>query len=130
LASDIEGGTWTEGVPNKVLRRIFGTRRVGTVGGRRKLHNKELHNLYLSQSISRTTKSRKMRWVWHVACMGETMFLQEDLKEKTRSRHGIEYSIEINLKEMELIGVDWFHVAQDREQCRAVVNAVLNRPDT
>jgi len=35
--------------------------------------NKELRDLYLSQNISRSTKSRRMRWVWHVARMGEEM---------------------------------------------------------
>jgi hypothetical protein len=38
---------------NRVLRRIFGTKRVGVTGGWRKLHNEELHNLYSSPSIIR-----------------------------------------------------------------------------
>jgi hypothetical protein len=32
---------------NKVLRRIFGPKRDEVLGGRRKLHNEELHYLYL-----------------------------------------------------------------------------------
>jgi hypothetical protein len=36
---------------NRVLRRIFGPKRDGVIGGWRKLHNKELHNLYSSSSI-------------------------------------------------------------------------------
>jgi hypothetical protein len=35
------------------------------------VHNKELHNLYSSPSIIRIIKSRRMRWVGHVARMGE-----------------------------------------------------------
>jgi hypothetical protein len=31
----------------------------------------ELHNLYSSPNIIRMTKSRRMRWVGHVARMGE-----------------------------------------------------------
>jgi len=31
-----------------MLRRIFGTKREEMAGGRRKLHNEELHNLYAS----------------------------------------------------------------------------------
>jgi hypothetical protein len=37
------------------------------VGGWRKLHNEELHNLYGSPSIIRIIKSRRMRWGGHVA---------------------------------------------------------------
>jgi hypothetical protein len=33
----------------------------------RKLHNEGLHKLYSSPSISRTIKSRRMRWAGHVA---------------------------------------------------------------
>jgi hypothetical protein len=56
---------------NRVLRRIFGPKRNGVTGGWRKLHNEELHNLYSSPSIIRVIKSRRMRWVGHVARMGE-----------------------------------------------------------
>jgi hypothetical protein len=31
---------------NRVLRRIFGLKRDEVIGGWRKLHNEELHNLY------------------------------------------------------------------------------------
>jgi hypothetical protein len=37
----------------------------------RKLQNEELHNLYSSPNIITQIKLRKMRWVGHVACMGE-----------------------------------------------------------
>jgi hypothetical protein len=36
-------------------------------GGWRKLHNEELHNLYPSPSIIRMIKSRRTRWLGHVA---------------------------------------------------------------
>jgi hypothetical protein len=52
---------------NRVLRRIFGAKRDEVTGGWRKLHNEELHNLYSSLSIIRMIKSRRMRWVVHVA---------------------------------------------------------------
>jgi hypothetical protein len=35
------------------------------------MHDEELHNLYLSLNIIRMIKSSRMRWVGHVACMGE-----------------------------------------------------------
>jgi hypothetical protein len=60
LVSDIKGGTQTEDIENMVLRRIFGPKRDGEMGGWRKLHNEELHNMYSSPSIIRMIKSRRM----------------------------------------------------------------------
>jgi hypothetical protein len=56
---------------NRVLRRIFGPKRDEVTGEWRKLHNKELHDLYSLPSIVRIIKSRRMRWAGHVARMGE-----------------------------------------------------------
>jgi hypothetical protein len=56
---------------NRELRRIFGSKREEVVGGWRRLHNEELHNLYASSNIIRVIKSRRMRWVGHVAHTGE-----------------------------------------------------------
>jgi hypothetical protein len=57
---------------NRVLRRIFGTKRDDVMGDWRKLHKEELHNLYSSPNIIRMFKSKRMRWAGHVARMGET----------------------------------------------------------
>jgi hypothetical protein len=46
---------------NRLLRRIFGSKRDEVVGGRRKLHDKELHDLYSSPIVMRMIKSRRMR---------------------------------------------------------------------
>jgi hypothetical protein len=54
---------------NRVLRRIFGSRRDEVTGKWRELHNKELHNLHSSPSIIRIMKSRRVRWAWHVERM-------------------------------------------------------------
>jgi hypothetical protein len=56
---------------NRVLRRIFGAARDEVKGAWRKMHNGEIHNLYSSPDIVRQIKSRRMRWVGHVARMGE-----------------------------------------------------------
>jgi hypothetical protein len=56
---------------NRVLRRIFGPKRDEVIGGWRKLHNEEIHNLYCSSSIIRIIKSKRTRWEGHVARMGE-----------------------------------------------------------
>jgi hypothetical protein len=51
---------------SRVLR-IFGPKRDEVTGEWRKLHNEELHDLYSSTSIIRIIKSRRKRWVGHVA---------------------------------------------------------------
>jgi hypothetical protein len=44
----------------RVLRRIFGPKRDEETGGRRRLHNEELNDLYSSPNIIRVIKSRRM----------------------------------------------------------------------
>jgi hypothetical protein len=56
---------------NRVLRRIFGSKREEVAGGWRTLHNEELHNLYASPNIVRVIKSKRMRWTVHEERMGE-----------------------------------------------------------
>jgi hypothetical protein len=53
---------------NRVLRRIFGSKRDEVTGEWKwkKLHNQELHDLNSSPSIIRIMKSRRMRWAGHV----------------------------------------------------------------
>jgi hypothetical protein len=55
---------------NRVLRRIFGPKRDEVTGEWRKLHKEELHDLYCSPIIVWVIKSKRMRWVGHVARMG------------------------------------------------------------
>jgi hypothetical protein len=56
---------------NRVLRRLFGSKRDEVTGEWRKLHNEELNGLYSSPNIVRVIKWRNMRWAEHVARMGE-----------------------------------------------------------
>jgi hypothetical protein len=56
---------------NRALRKLYGPKRDGVKGELRNLHNGELHNLYSSPDIIRQIKSRRMRWVGHVARVGE-----------------------------------------------------------
>jgi hypothetical protein len=55
---------------NEVLRRIYGPKR-DEIGGWRKLHSEELHNLYYSPNITRMIKSKRMTWAGHVTRIGE-----------------------------------------------------------
>jgi hypothetical protein len=53
----------------RVLGRIFGPNRNEVIGGSRKLHNEELHNLYSSPNIITMIMSKKIRLAGHVARM-------------------------------------------------------------
>jgi hypothetical protein len=56
---------------NRVLRRLFMSKMDEVIGGWRKQHNEELHNLYSSPNIIGMIESRRMRLEGHVARMGE-----------------------------------------------------------
>jgi hypothetical protein len=118
---------------NRVLRRIFGPKRDGVLRGWSKLHNEELHNLYSSPSIIRIIKSRRMRWVAHVARMGEERNVYRLLVGKPEGKRPLGRlscrwidNIKMDLLELELSVVDWIGLAQDRYRWRALVNMVLN----
>ena len=118
---------------NGVLRRIFGPKRDKVTGEWRKLHNEELKGLYLSPNIVRVIKSRRMRWVGHVACMGEGSGVYRVLVGKPegkrplgRPRRRWEDNIRMDLQEVGLGYEDWIGLAQDRDRWRALVSAVRN----
>jgi hypothetical protein len=112
---------------NKVQRRIFGTKRDKATGGWRKLHNEELRDLYSSPSKIRIIKSWKMRWVGHVARMGERRNVYKLLAGKPlgRPRRRGLYNIKMDLSELGWGSVDWTGLVQDRDKWRALVNAVM-----
>jgi hypothetical protein len=56
---------------NRVLRRIFRTKRVDVTGSWRKLHNEKLHTLYSLPSIIREIKSMRMIWAGPAARIEE-----------------------------------------------------------
>jgi hypothetical protein len=56
---------------NRVLRRIFGPKMGEMLGGWRKLHIKEFHNLYSSPNNIKITKSRRIRWGTACSTHGE-----------------------------------------------------------
>ena len=71
---------------NMVLRRIFGPRRDEETGKCRRLHNKELNDLYSSRNIVRVIKSRIMRWAGHVARIGEERWVNRVFLGKPEGR--------------------------------------------
>jgi hypothetical protein len=89
-------------------------------GGWRKLHNEVLHNWYSFPNIIRQIKSRRMRWVGHVAHMEEERKMYRVLVGKPkgkrplrRLRHRWENGIRMDLREIGcgVVGVDWIHLA-------------------
>jgi hypothetical protein len=118
---------------NRVLRGIFGLKRDEVTGEWRKLHNKELRDLYSSPSIIRIIKSRRMRWAGHVARMGEKRNAYRLLVGKPegkiplgRPRRRWVDNIRMDLGEVGCGDMDWIGVAKDRNRWRALVYSVLN----
>jgi hypothetical protein len=75
---------------NRVLRRIFGPTRDKVTGEWRKLHSGELYNLYSLPDIIRQIKSRRMKWVGHVASMGEGRNVYRVLVGKPEGKNHLE----------------------------------------
>jgi hypothetical protein len=76
---------------------------------------------------------RRMRWVGHVACMGEgggfyrvLVGRPEGKRLLGRPRHKWEDNIQVDLRETEIDGANWIWLAEDRVQWLAFVNMVMN----
>jgi len=102
---------------NRVLRRVFGSKRDEVKGEWRKLHNEEPRDLYSLPNIVRVVKSRRMRWAGHVARMGEGrgvhMFLvgkPEGKRPLGGPRRRWEDNIKMDLREVGGDG-DWMEMA-------------------
>jgi hypothetical protein len=78
-------------------------------------------------------KSRRMRWAGHVARIGEKRNAYRILVGKPdgkrplgRPRCRWVSNIKLDLREKGWNGMDWIDLAQDRDQWRALVKAVMN----
>ena len=118
---------------NRVLRRVFGPKRDKVTGEWRKLHNKELSNLYCLPNTVRVVKSRRMRWARHVTRMGEGRRVHRVLVGKPegkrplgRPRRRWEDNIKMDFQEVGGGCGDWMELAQDRDRWRALVSTVMN----
>jgi hypothetical protein len=100
------------------LLRIFGPKREEDDSWR-KLHDGELHSLYSSPNIVRVIKSRRMRWVGHVVCIGAWKGVYRVLvgrpkvkRPLERARCRWEDNSNLDLREIGIDGANWFQLAQ------------------
>ena len=103
------------------------------LGELRKLRNEELSDLYSLLNIVRVVKSRRMRWVGHVAHMGERRGVHrvlvgkpEEKRPLERPRRRWEDNIKMDLQEVGGGCEDWMELAQDSDRWRALVTTVMN----
>jgi hypothetical protein len=95
---------------NRVLRRMLGTERNKVIRERRRMINKELHDLYSSLNFLQVVKSTQMRQVRHGAGMGRgevhTGFWLETSGKRSlgKPRHRWEDNIKMDLQ-----GTGWGH---------------------
>jgi len=73
-----------------VLRKILGPERDWVTWVRRRLHNDGLHDLYFWPNVVRMIKSKRIRWVGLVACVGDRRSARMVLVGKTRERDILE----------------------------------------
>jgi hypothetical protein len=105
---------------NRVLREIFGPKRDEVTGEQKKLHNGEIHNLYLSPNNIRQIKSRRMRWAGHMVRMVEGRNVYRVLVGKPegkrpvrKPRHRWEDGIKMDLREIGWevwSGITWLRI--------------------
>jgi hypothetical protein len=50
----------------------------------------------------------------------------EEKRPLGRTRHRCKDNIKMHLREIHCKGIEWIHLAQDKDQWRAVVNMVMN----
>ena len=89
--------------------------------------------MYSSPNIIRSLKSRRLRWAGRVARMEHSRNSYRVLVGKPegkrplgRPRHTWENNIKMDLREVGWDPGEWIDLAEDRDQWRAYVRAVMN----
>jgi hypothetical protein len=115
---------------NRVLSRIFGPKReIITEAGKDCI----MRRFIASPNVIRVTKSRGMRWEGHVSRVEDMRNAYNILVGKPAGKRPVgrpslrwEDNIRMELKELQLEGVDWMHLAQDKDKWRTLVNMKMN----
>jgi hypothetical protein len=120
------------------------------------MHNDELHSLYSSPNIVRMIKSRNLRWVRHVARMGEGRGVYRVLVVRPRGKRPLgrprrrwednikmdlrEIRIDVDSEDLRVVGmiilerilekrrevIDWIHLTQNRDPWQILVYTIMN----
>jgi hypothetical protein len=115
---------------NRVLRRIFGSKRDEMAGERKKLHSEDFRDLNSAPSVIRMIKSMMMmRWAGHIARMEEKrkgyrllVGKPEGKRPLGRPRRRWVRNIRTDFGEVGWGDADWIGLAQDKNRWRALVN--------
>ena len=102
-------------------------------GELRKLHNAEILALYSSPNIIRTLKSRRLKCAAHLAGMEQSRNAYRILVGKPEGKRPLwrprcrrEDNIKMDLREVDCDPGDWIALAEEINQLRAYVRAVMN----
>jgi len=117
----------------KRVLRLFGTKRVEVPGEWKKLPNGGLTDMYSSPIVFHVIKLRRMRWAGHVERIGERSGVYRFLVGKSEGKRPLgragrrwEDNIKMDIQDVGCGVMDWLELAQDRDRCRLLVNAIKN----
>ena len=89
--------------------------------------------MYSSPNITRSLKSRRLRWAGHIVRMEQSRIAYRVLVGKPEGKRSLgrprrrwEDNIRMNLREVGCDRGEWIDLAEDRDQWRAYVRAVMN----
>jgi hypothetical protein len=115
----------------KIIRKIYGPIKMNE---ERKIRtNEEIENILENENIVRFIKAQRLRWLGHVARMGEDRLPKRILQEKIFSsrRRGIPklrwlHDVKKDLRMMKV--TKWEEKARNREEWRQIVEEAKGHP--